>query len=125
MADWLGWIVDVKGAFLHGEFKNGKVIFMKVPREFEKFYLDDVVLKLKKCIYQLKQAAMAFWHQLLLCMKSMEMVQTTTDPCLYHKWGEDGLVLIVSWIDDNLTIGSKKAVEIAKKGLMESFDCKD
>jgi hypothetical protein len=39
---------------------------MKVPRGFEKFYPDDMVLKLKKCIYGLKQAAMAFWHHLLL-----------------------------------------------------------
>jgi hypothetical protein len=62
---------------------------MKVPHEFEKYYPDNVVLKLKKCIYRLKQAAMAFWRQLLLCMKSMEMVQSTADPCLYHKWGED------------------------------------
>jgi hypothetical protein len=72
MANWQGQIVDVKGMFLHGEFKDGKVIYTKVPRGFEKFYPDDMVLKLKKCIYRLKQAAMAFWRQLLLCMKSME-----------------------------------------------------
>jgi hypothetical protein len=97
MADWQGQIVEVKGAFLHGESEDGKVIYMKVPPGFEKFYLDDLVLKLKKCIYGLKQVMMAFWHQLLLCMKSMKMVHSTADPCLYHKWREDGLVLIVSW----------------------------
>ncbi len=118
--------MDVKGAFLHGESKDGKIIeYIKVPRGFEKFHPDDVVLKLEKCIYGLKQAVMAFWPQLLLCMKSMEILCSTADPCLYHKWGEDGLVLIVSWIDDNLIIGSKQAVEKAKKDLMERFDCKD
>jgi hypothetical protein len=111
MADWQGQIVDVKGAFLHGEFKDGKEIYMKVPRGFEKFYPDDVVLKLKKCIYGLKQAMMAFWRQLLLCMKSMGMTQSTADPCLYHKWGEEVLVLIVSWIDNNLIIESNKVVK--------------
>ncbi len=50
MANWQGQIVDVKGAFLHGEFKDGEVIYMKVSRGFEEFYPDDVVLKLKKCI---------------------------------------------------------------------------
>jgi hypothetical protein len=68
---------------------------------------------------------MAFWCQLLLCMKSMEMMHSTADPCLYHKGGEERLVLIVSWIDDNLIIGSKKVVEKSKKDLMERFDCKD
>jgi hypothetical protein len=77
--------VDVKSVFLHGEFKDSKVIYITVPRGFEKFYPDDVVIKLKKCIYELKQAAMASWLQLLLCMKCMEMTQSTADPCLYHK----------------------------------------
>jgi hypothetical protein len=96
MADWHGRIVDVKGTFLHaGKIEDSKVIYMEVPHEFEKFYPDNVVLKLNKCMYGLKQAAMAFWQQLLLCMKSMEMVRSTTDPCLYHQWGEDRLVLIV------------------------------
>jgi hypothetical protein len=125
MADWQGQIVDVKGVFLHGKFKDGKVIYMKVPCGFEKFYPDEVVLKLKKCIYGLKQATMAFWRKLLLCMKSIGMMWSTADPCLYHKWGEEGLVLIVSWIDDNLIIGSKKVVEKTKKDIMERFDCKD
>ncbi len=35
------------------------------------------------------------------------------------------MVPIVLWIDDNLIIGSKKAVEKTKKDLMERFDCKD
>ncbi len=117
--------MDVKGAFLHGEFEDSELIYMKVPHGFENFYPDDVVLKLKTCIYGLKHAVMAFWRQLLLCMKSMGMTQSTADPCLYHKWGEEGLVLIVSWIDNNLIIGPKKAVEKTKKDLMERFDCKD
>jgi hypothetical protein len=48
MADWQGQIVDMKGMFLHGEFEDGEVIYMKVPRGFEKLYPDDMVLKLKK-----------------------------------------------------------------------------
>jgi hypothetical protein len=113
MVDWQGQIVDIKGAFLHGKFKDSKVIYMKVPRGFEKFY--HVVLKLKKCSYGLKQAAMAFWHQLLLCMKSMGMTRSTAVPCLYHKWGEEGLVLIVSWIDNNLIIGCRKWLKKPRK----------
>jgi hypothetical protein len=58
-------------------------------------------------------------------MKNMGMTWSTADPCLYHKWGEEGLVLIVSWIDDNLIIGPKNVVEKTKKDLMERFDCKD
>jgi hypothetical protein len=61
MADWHDRIVDVIGKFLHGGFKDGKVIYTKVPGGFEKFYPEDGGLMLKKYIYGLKQAAMAFW----------------------------------------------------------------
>ena len=84
MADWQGQIVDIKGVFSHGEFEDGEVIYMMVPHGFEKFCPDDVVIKLKKSISGLKQAMMAFWRQLLLCMKSMGMTQSSADPCLYH-----------------------------------------
>ena len=87
-ANWQGQIVDVKGAFLHGGFEDGEVIYMKLPHGFEKFYPDEMVLKLKKCIYGLKQATMTFWHQILLYMKSIGMAQNTADSCLYHKWGK-------------------------------------
>ena len=62
MAGWSAYVVDVKGAFLHGEFEDGEEIYMKVPKGFERYYAKDVVLKLLKCIYGLKQAAMAFWR---------------------------------------------------------------
>ena len=39
--------MDVKGAVLHGEFEDSEVIYMKVLHGFEKFYQDDLVLKLK------------------------------------------------------------------------------
>jgi hypothetical protein len=39
-------------------------------------------------------------------------------------WGQTnkGLVLMVSWIDDNLIIASKK---VTRKKLKERFNCKD
>jgi hypothetical protein len=90
MAEWCGWFVDVKGAFLHGGFEDDKVTFMRVPCGFEKFYPNNMVLKLKKCVYGPKQTAIAFWQQLLLCMKNMGMVCSTADPCIYNNWSAGG-----------------------------------
>lgn len=87
MANWIRWIVDVKGTFLHGEFEDGKVTCMIVPRGFEKLFPNNVVLKLKKFIYGLKQAAIAFWLQLLIPMKRMKMIRRTADPCLVSQVG--------------------------------------
>ncbi len=60
-AGWVTSVVDVKGAFLHGEFQDGEEIYMKVAQGWEKHYSHDSVLKLLQCIYGLKQAVMAFW----------------------------------------------------------------
>jgi hypothetical protein len=62
---WSAQLVDVKGAFLCGNFKDGEEIFMEVPEGFEEIYGAYVLLLLLHTIYGLKQAAMAFWRELV------------------------------------------------------------
>ena len=98
---------------------------MTVPKGFEEYYPSDVVLLLLRTMYGLKQAAMAFWRELLKAMYSMDMQRSNADPCLYFNWTEDGLVMWVSWIDDCLVGGSDKAVAKAKRAMMERFEYED
>ena len=98
---------------------------MKIPQGWEKYYSSESVLKLRRCIYGLKQDAMDFWCKLLKCMKHMKMKRSMADPCLYHRWTYDGLVLMASWIDDNLLVGSDEAVAKTKYKVMGLFDCED
>ncbi len=88
MADMIAHVVDVKGAFLHGEFVDGKKIHMKIRKGFEKYFPADSVLLLLKCLYGLKQAAKAFWRQLFRAVKAMGLTQSNADPCLYFKWAD-------------------------------------
>ena len=125
MAGWTARVVDVKGAFLHGKFDSGEKIYMKVPQGMEKHYPSNVVLFLRKTIYGLKQAARAFWNQLLECLQDMDFARSRADPCLYYAWTAVGLCIIISWIDDNLIVGSAEAVAQAKEALMDRFDCED
>lgn len=53
-------MVDVKGTFLHGQFKDRETVYMDVPEGWEEFYACDSVLLLLRTIYGLKQSAMAF-----------------------------------------------------------------
>jgi hypothetical protein len=85
IADMLAHVVDVKGAFLHGEFEDGEVIHMKVPQGSEKHFPEGSVLLLKKCLYGLKQAMKAFWRQLLRAASAVGLKQSTADPCIYYK----------------------------------------
>ncbi len=107
MASMLAHVVDVKGAFLHGEFEDGEIIHMKIPQGFEKHFPEGSVLLLKKCLYGLKQVAKAFWRQLLSTANAMGLKQSTADPCLYFKWVNGRLVMMMSWINDNAIVGQE------------------
>ena len=124
MADWEGEILDIQGAFLHGLFKDNEQLFMEIPEGFEKYYNPNTeLLLLLRTIYGLKNAAMAFWKELLKCFKSMGYEKSSADPCLYYKWTNKGPVLWISWIDDCFVIGPKEQIKKAKDEMMKRFDC--
>ena len=50
-----------------------------------KWNVEYVVLLLKKAIYGTKQAAMAFWREILECMYDMGYERSKADPCMYYK----------------------------------------
>jgi hypothetical protein len=55
----------------------------------------------------------------------MGMKRSNADPCLYFKRIDNNLVIIVSWIDDNLIIGNKECLLRVKHDLMKQFQCDD
>ncbi len=125
MASMLAHVVDVKGAFLHGEFENEEIIHMTIPQCFEKHFPEGSVLLLFMCLYGLKHAAKAFWRQLLCAASAMGLKQSMLDPCLYLKWVNGRPIMVMSWIDDNAIIGQERDVMELKKALMNQFKCKD
>ena len=82
---WISKIVDIKGAFLHGGFDEGtEPVYMAVPEVFENHYNNQVVLLLLKTIYGLKNAAKAFWKELLKAFDAMKCKRSDADPCMYY-----------------------------------------
>ena len=55
----------------------------------------------------------------------MKMNRSTADSCLYHNWTNNGLVLMASWIDNNLIVGLDEAVSETNQKLMRHFEYKD
>jgi hypothetical protein len=70
-----------------------------VPQGFVKHFPEGSVLLLKKCLYGLKQAAKAFWRQLLHAASAMGLKQSTADPCLYYKWVDSHGSMIMLFLD--------------------------
>jgi hypothetical protein len=116
-------IVNVKGAFFYGEFSTGEKIHIKIPLGFEEFYNKDEVLLLKKCLYGLKQAAMAFYRKLLAATSNIGLKRSSADPCLYYKWEEGRVVIMISWINDNMIVGPSDLVMKLKNNLIKQFKC--
>ena len=84
-----------------------------------------MVLLLLRTIYGLKNAAIAFWRELLMAFKHMNFMRSKADPCLQFAWTKDGLVLWMTWVDDCLCVGKKEAVLKAKKEMMKLFECEE
>jgi hypothetical protein len=92
---------------------------------FEEFYDDNTVLLLKKCLYGHKQVEMAFYRKLLATASKIGLKRSSTDPCLYYKWEGERLVIMISWIDDNMIVGPSDLVLMLKSDFMEQFECND
>jgi Reverse transcriptase (RNA-dependent DNA polymerase) len=67
LADWKAYLFDVKGAFLNRRLDDEK-LYLKIPQGFEEYYSSTKVLRLNRAIYGLKQAAQAFWKELLTAL---------------------------------------------------------
>jgi len=121
----LAGVLDVKGAFLQGEFdKDEADIYMHVPDGLEDHYGDNVLLKLLAPIYGLKNASMAFYKKLKRCMNKIGCTRSLADPCLYFTWATN-LVIWLSWIDDCMYCGKPEDVKQCKTKLMSELDCED
>jgi hypothetical protein len=122
---WSAGLIDVQGAFLCGNFKDGEEIYMEVPEVFETFYPADVLLLLLQTIHGLRQAARAFWTELRRALDEMTYEKSLADLCLYFCWTMTGLVIWLSWIDDCLVVGDEEGVLAAKEQMKANFDCDD
>jgi Reverse transcriptase (RNA-dependent DNA polymerase) len=125
MTNWYAHLMDVKGAFLTGEFGNNEQLYMNVPQGFEKYYPNNVVLLLKKTIYGLKQSAKRFWLRLLEVVNFLGFTRSIADPCLYFKWTDKGLCLWLSWVDDCLMMGPEEEIQKVRRGILSHFECDD
>lgn len=115
--------MDVKTAFLNGELTED--VFMKQPEGFIKPGKENLVCRLKRSIYGLKQSPRCWNTALDDHLKSMNFEQTRSDPCLYvSTQGE--LVIIAVYVDDILIAGkTDERIAEVKRKLADRFDVKD
>ena len=122
-----GKVVDIDNAFLNGDLEHE--IYMKIPEGYDEVINPGVdkedCLILQKAIYGLVQAARQFWKKIVDKMQEGGFKLSEADPCMLYKEDENGVCIIIIYIDDMLIIGKEEAIDDAIKVLQGHFQVKD
>ena len=108
---------DIPNAYVHATLNF--VLMMEIPagifygeeilKSFGVTKQNQLVFKLKKSLYGLKQAG-RLWNELLNDhLVKIGFVRSFTDPCLYYKRDQDGLTIVGVYVDDLLVTGTAQA----------------
>ena len=114
--------VDITTAFLNGVLEEE--VYMYQPQEFVAKGQENLVCKLKRSLYGLKQSPRCWNSTLDEFLKQLGFVQSTSDPCIYV--ASDGELMVGVYVDDIVIGGeSEKQTKEFKLALGEKFDVKD
>ena len=115
--------MDITTAFLNGELKEE--VYMKQPEGFIVKGQQDLVCRLKRSIYGLKQSGRCWNNTLDEELKKMGFVQSASDPCIYI--ASEGEMCIVAVYVDDIIVGAKTDERIMqiKRDLQKRFKAKD
>jgi hypothetical protein len=101
--------MDVKRTFLHGYLEEE--IYMKHPEGFVVKEKKEMVCKLKKSLYGLKQSPRMWYRKFDTYMLGRGFTISKEDHCVYFKLIGDHLIYLVLYVDAMLLIGNKKAMD--------------
>ena len=122
--EWDLWQMDVKNAFLQGELEDE--VYMRPPPGMEGMVKPGNVLRLRKAIYGLKQSPRAWYHKLSTTLNGRGFVKSEADHTLFTLTSQQGIIVILIYVDDIIITGSdKEGINSTKAFLKATFDIKD
>uniref|UniRef100_A0A2N9GQF3 Integrase catalytic domain-containing protein n=1 Tax=Fagus sylvatica TaxID=28930 RepID=A0A2N9GQF3_FAGSY len=116
--------MDVKTAFLNGDLEEE--VYMKQLEGFSSSDGEQLVCKLKKSIYGLKQASRQWYLKFHNVISSFGFVENIMDQCIYQKVSGSKICFLVLYVDDILLATNDKGLlHEVKQFLSKNFDMKD
>ncbi|MBW0536578.1 hypothetical protein O181_076293 [Austropuccinia psidii MF-1] len=111
--------LDVNSAFLNAPLTED--VYLSIPQGIP---LDKkkVCLKLHKAIYGLKQAPLAWYNRLTVCLKSINFKPSISDPCVFYRCGTNPVWLFLH-VDDLAIFGREPSH--FKSEIKKEFEVKD
>ncbi|MFM5988005.1 MAG: reverse transcriptase domain-containing protein [Sphaerospermopsis kisseleviana] len=128
-----GWeieMLDVEAAFLEADLEED--VYIEWPEGLVMLgfvsYKDTegTCIKLGKAMYGTVQAPLAFFNEFAKHLKKIGLTQSKTDPCVWYKWKDGRIWLIVTvYVDDVLYAGPKDARLWFKEQIKTRFNIVD
>ena len=118
--------LDVKTTFLHGELEEE--IYMLQPEDFAEIGNENLVCKLNKSLYGLKQASRCWYKRFDSFIISLGYNRPSSNHCTYYKRfdGDNNFIILLLYVDDMLVAGPNKAqIQELKAQLATEFEMKD
>lgn len=116
--------MDVKTAFLNGDLTED--IYMQQPPGFIASGQEQLVCKLNKSLYGLRQAGRSWYNKIDATLTALNFSALETDHCIYvQRDGRDAVYLLL-YVDDLLIASSSlPKLNLIKAQLSDSFSMKD
>ena len=116
--------MDVVTAFLNGNLQED--IYMQQADGYIQAGNEQLVCKLKKSLYGLKQSLRCWNIVFNDYLKSIDFEQSTADPCVYIKKKADSLTIVTVCVDDLIVIANTaEEMTKVKEVLTVRFRMKD
>jgi hypothetical protein len=112
----------MKAAFLNSPLKDEEIIYMRRPPGLDDSHMPKIV-RLKKCIYGMKQASAYFHNHSDAVLKSFGCVPTEEDDCCYTLDYQGQKAIIIKHVDDfRLMSKSQQLLTYIKTKLSEAYE---
>lgn len=119
--------LDVKSAYLNGDFEEDEVIYMSLPPGVELTKDKSLVLRLLRPLYGLRQSA-RHWHKKLLrvLQDRLSMSQCDVDQAVFFRVEKNSLIAMGVHVDDLTVITSGiELMDEVKTNLRKDFEITD
>ena len=95
--------MDVKTAFLNGVVEDE--VYVEQPLDFETHDRESHICRLKKSLYDLKQAPRTWYERIDSFLSGLGLTKSKADSNIYHKVEDGNPVMLLLYVDDLFVTG--------------------
>ena len=108
--------MDVKTTFLNGVVEEE--VYVEQPLGFETHDRQSHVCRLKKALYDLKQAPRTWYGRIDSFLMSLGFTKSKADPNLYYKVVDGDQVILLLYVDDLFLTSDEKLILDSKRSFL-------